>query len=179
MRDQGIAGLPGASVPFGSMSGLGVCDVWRLELSAVQWPWLADELDELRGPLEEELQRARTAHDVDADDNTAVELSAREYELRLLRAMRAQLPAFDYRGAVVFVGPAPLVRGLVAGTLCNVVGTLSELVGAPRRLSDRNARARLAATADAARSWAETFVDRHELEAFSFDPPRNFLSFRG
>src|SRR6187402_1964937 len=115
MQDQGIAGLPGASVPSGSVSGLGVCDIWRLELSAVQWPWLADELDELRGPLEEEVQRARMAHDVDPDDHTAEELSALEYESRLLRAMRAQLPGCDHRGAVVFVGPAPLVRGLVTG----------------------------------------------------------------
>lgn len=170
MQDQGIAGMPGASVPSGSVSGLGVCDVWRLELSAVQWPWLADELDEVRGPLEEELQRARAAHDVAPDANTAEELSAREYELRLLRAMRAQLPACDYRGAVVFVGPALLVRGLVTGSLCNVVGALSELVGAPRPLSDRKARARLAATADAARSWAQTFVECQELEAFTFEP---------
>jgi hypothetical protein len=178
MQDQGIAGLPGASVPSGSVSGLGVCDVWRLELSAVQWPWLADELDELRGPLEEELQRARVAHDVDPDDNTADELSAREYELRLLRAMRAQLPACDYRGAVMFVGPAQLVRGLVAGSLCNAVGALSELAGAPRRLSDRKARGRLAATADAARSWAQTFVDCQELEDFSFEPPGDPLRLR-
>ena len=67
MQDQGIAGLPGASVPSGSASGLGVCDVWRLELSAGQWPWLADELDELRGPLEEELQRARMARERSGD----------------------------------------------------------------------------------------------------------------
>lgn len=170
MQDQGIAGLPGASVPSGSVSGLGVCDVWRLELSAVQWPWLAEELDELRGPLEEELQRARAAHDVDSGDDTAEELSAREYELRLLREMRAQLPAYDYRGPVFFVGPAPLVRGLVTGSLCNVVGALSELVGAPRRLGDREGRTRLTATADAARSWAQTFVDCQELEMFSFEP---------
>ena len=170
MQDQRIAGLPGASVASGSVSGLGVCDVWRLELSAVQWPWLADELDELRGSLEEQLQRARAAHDVDPSDNTAEELSAREYELRLLRAMRAQLPACNYRGGVVFVGPAELVRGLVAGTLCNVVRALSELVGAPRRLSDRKARALLGGTADAARSWAQTFVDCQELEDFTFGP---------
>lgn len=175
MQDQGIAGVPGASVPSGSVSGLGVCDVWRLELSAEQWPWLADELDELRGPLEEELQRARMAHDVDPNANTADDLSAREYELLLLRAMRAQLPSCDYCGAVVFVGPARLVRGLVTGTLCNVVGALSELVGAPRRLSDRKARARLAATADAARSWTQVFIDCQALEAFSFEPPADPL----
>jgi hypothetical protein len=178
MQDQGIAGLPGASVPSGSVSGLGVCDVWRLELSDTQWPWLADELDELRGPLEEELQRARMAHDTDPDDDTADELAAREHELRLLRAMRAQLPACDYRGAVVFIGPAQLVRGLVAGSLCNVVGALSELVGAPRRLSDGKARVRLAATADAAHSWAQTFADCQELEAFSFEPPADPLRLR-
>jgi hypothetical protein len=41
------------------VSGLGDCDVWRLELSAVRWPWLLDEPEEARGPLEEVLQPAR------------------------------------------------------------------------------------------------------------------------
>ena len=62
MRDQGIAdGHARASV-----SGLGVCDVWRLELSAEQWPWLANELEGVRGPLEEELWHARARQAVDS-----------------------------------------------------------------------------------------------------------------
>lgn len=168
MQDQGIAGAPRASVPAGSVSGLGVCDVWRLELSPVQWPWLVDELDEVRGPLEEALHRVWAQRVVDESGALADELSAREYELRLVRAMRAQLPARDHDKAVVFVGPAELVRGLVAGTLRNVVSALSERVGADR-VGDEHARSRLIETARAAGAWAQTFVECQEVDAFSFD----------
>ncbi len=169
MQDQGIAGAPGASVPAGSVSGLGVCDVWRLELSAEQWPWLVDELDEVRGPLEEALQRAWAQQTVDDSEALAGELSAREYELRLVRTMRAQLPARGDDDKVLFVGPAELVRGLVAGVLRNVVSALSEIVDA-QRAGDEQAGTRLIATATAARAWAQTFVDCQEVDAFSFDP---------
>lgn len=110
MRDQRIAGRERASV-----SGLGVCDVWRLELTAEQWPWLIDERDEIRGPLEEELRRAWAQQAVDERAEAAQEVTAREYELRLVRMMREQLPAGGQGGGVVFVGPAELVRELVPG----------------------------------------------------------------
>jgi hypothetical protein len=105
MRDQGIAGAPCASAPRLSVSGLGVCDVWRLELSTVQWPWLVDELEDLRGPLEEALQRAYAQQAVDDGETLVEEIAAREYELRLVRWMRAQLPAPGHDGPVVFTGP--------------------------------------------------------------------------
>ena len=66
MHDQRIAGRERASV-----SGLGVCDVWRLELTAEQWPWLMDELEEIRGPLEEELRRAWAQQAVDDSADSA------------------------------------------------------------------------------------------------------------
>jgi hypothetical protein len=163
MRDQGIAGEAGASAPGRSVSGLGVCDVWRLELSAVQWPWLVDELEDLRGPLEEALQRAHAQQAVDDSKELADAISAREYELRLVRWMRAQLPERGHDGPVVFAGPADLVRELVGGTLRHVVDELGDLV-------DSRSHARLIETAAAAAAWARTFVDCWELESFSFDP---------
>jgi hypothetical protein len=169
MRDQGIAGHVGASVRARTVSGLGVCDVWRLELSAVQWPWLADELDERRGPLEEALQRARAAEAADPCESTEEEVAALEYELRLVRAMRGQLPAHAHDGPVVFAGPADLVRELVAGILGNVVAALSESVDR-QRPSDEPARSRLIRTAHAAAAWAHTFVDCQEVESFRCDP---------
>jgi hypothetical protein len=162
MRDQGIAGEAGTSAPGRSVSGLGVCDVWRLELSAEQWPWLVDELEDLRGPLEEALQLAYAERLVDRSDALVEEIAAREYELRLVRLMRAQLPAADHDGPVVFVGPADLVRELVGGTLRHLVDELGDIVDA--RSSG------LIHTAQAAAAWARTFIDCRALEAFSFDP---------
>jgi hypothetical protein len=88
MQDQGIAG---GHAPA-SVSGLGVCDVWRLELTAVQWPSLVDELEEVHGPLEEALRRAWAQQAVGDSADVAHEVSAREYELLLVPMMRGQLP---------------------------------------------------------------------------------------
>jgi hypothetical protein len=164
MQVQRIAGESGLSVRLGSVSGLGVCDAWRLELSAVQWPWLLDELDTLREVLEAALACARD----DAADRRS-EIEAREYELRLLAMIRAQLPPRDRAAAAVLVGPAELLRGLVAGTLRHVVDALSDLVDS-QRLNDARARERLLETAEAAHAWARTVADCRSLETFSFDP---------
>lgn len=164
MRDQGIAGRERASV-----SGLGVCDVWRLELTAEQWPWLVDELEEVRGPLEEELRRLWALQAAGEDPGVGREVSAREYELRLVRMMRAQLPAAEDVGGVVFDGPAELLRELVPAVLANVADTLSERVEALSP-TDVGSRAELIEIADAVAAWARTLVGCHELEVFSFDP---------
>jgi hypothetical protein len=137
-------------------TGLGVCDALRLELATVQLPWLADELDEMRGPLEEALLRARADQ---ADDDAA----GHEYELRLLRLMRSQL--VDDR-STVFVGPTGMVDEAVRGAMRNVVGALSELVH-DREVADAD---RLRETAAAASAWVRTFVDVRAVVAFNFDP---------
>jgi hypothetical protein len=168
MRDQRIAAQPPAPPPARSVSGLGVCDVWRLELSAAQWPWLLDEIEEMRRPLENALERARTEYDTSPDGEAAADLDARNYELKLLAMMRAELPAIPYREAIVFTGPVPLVRELVAGTVRNVVGTLAEAVDA-QRMSSPGGRERVAEVAGAAYAWAQTYLECEELERFSFD----------
>lgn len=161
MRDQGIA--EGVSV-----SGMGVCDAWRLELSAVQWPWLLDELDEVRGPLEEALRRAWAQQAADDSEAVTDEVATLEHELRLVRRIRAQLPAADHAERVVFVGPAEQLRNLVRGTLRNVVDALNDALNS-QRLGDRDARQGLIDTARAASEWVRTFADCQELERFSFD----------
>jgi hypothetical protein len=143
--------------------------LWRLELTAEQWPWLVDELEEVRGPLEEEVRRLWALQAASDDDpEIAREISAREYELRLVRMMRAQLPRADHGAGVVFVGPAELVRELVRTVLTNVADALGERVR-DAVLIDEESRIRLIETAAAATAWAQTIVDGHELEAFSFD----------
>jgi hypothetical protein len=150
-----------AAPPPGSVSGLGVSDALRLELQPVQVPWLISELEEMRGPLEEQLQRT------DTDEHE--ELAARRYELRLLRLMRAQLPAAGHGAPIAFVGPSGMVRQLVHAALANAVAALAELVGqGPRRTAQ--APTRLRDTAAAVLAWAETLADCHAVESFSLDP---------
>jgi hypothetical protein len=145
-----------AAITRRTVSGLGVCDALRLELVPVQLPWLADELDEMRGPLEEALLRSRA-------EQSADDAAGHEYELRLLRMMRAQLA--DER-ATVFVGPTGMVDEAARGAMRNVVGALAELVH-ERETVDPD---RLRETAAAANAWVRTFVDLRAVVAFNFDP---------
>jgi hypothetical protein len=156
-----------ARASLGSVHGLGVCDALRLRLRPVQVPWLIDELEELRGPFEERLQRLRAEAASSGDARTREALRAAEYELQLLRMMRAQLPG-SQEEPVSFVGPSAMVLDVVLSTLRSVVDRLAELAG--ERVCDERAGARLGEAAAAAQAWVETFLDCQAVAAFSFDP---------
>jgi hypothetical protein len=156
------------AAPSGSVSGLGVCDALRVELQPVQVPWLVDELEEMRGPLEETVRRIRA--DASAQCERAVaDLATYEYELRLLRMMRAQLGAGQADEPTVFVGPAGLVGEAVRGAMRNAVGSLADLVH-DRAVEQQAGREHLRATAEAAHAWVRTYLDLQAVVAFNFDP---------
>ena len=157
----------GARTPLGTVHGLGVSDALRLALTPVQVPWLIDELEELRGPYEERLLRLRSEADASDDPGTADAVRGAEYDLRLLRLMRAQVSA-GQREPVIFDGPSAMVAEIVRGTMRNVADALAELVAA-RVSYDEAAEARLRTTATAAHEWVETFLACREVEAFTFD----------
>jgi hypothetical protein len=97
------------SPPVSNVCGLGESHALRIELCAVQLPWLADEIHELRGPIEEELARERARHDqliadgVDSRSPEAVEASTeidrRLYQLKVLAMIREQLPLSNEEAA--------------------------------------------------------------------------------
>jgi hypothetical protein len=147
--------------PSGRARGLGVSDVLELELAPIQVPWLIDELDEVRGPLEEALQRVRATSPAHSDEA----LEAGEYELRLLRLMRSRLPSYATEEPVRFVGPSGMVETLVRGVVRNVASAVSELAGQPRPDAHalRDAGAAVAA-------WTSTLVDCLDVARFNFDP---------
>jgi hypothetical protein len=147
--------------PSGHVSGLGVCDALRLELEPAQVPWLVDELDVMRGPLEEQLMRTS------ADDRDHVE--ALDHELHLLRLMRAQLPGTLHDEPQTFVGPAGRVCRIANAVLANAVAALAEHVGeGPPRSAD--ARGWLREIVRVVAAWAETVADCYAVEGYSFDP---------
>jgi hypothetical protein len=150
------------------VGGLGVCDALRVELDAVQLPWLIDVLEEMRGPLEEQLQRARADHERDNDEDTARELNEREYELRLVRLMRSRLAIPSDASPVTFVGPSAMVFDVVVATMRNVTATLGELAeGRAGNGHERDDHLRLAAAA--ALAWVDTFVACRAVTSFNFD----------
>jgi hypothetical protein len=87
----------------------------RVELRAVQLPWLTDEIDELRRPITEAIagERARhdqlTAEDRDPQAPEALEVSAeidrRAYQLKVLAMIREQLPIGDAAVATAVASP--------------------------------------------------------------------------
>jgi hypothetical protein len=144
------------------VSGLGLCDALRVELDPTQVSWLLDELEDRRGPLEDELARLR------GRQAAAGELADREYELRLLRLMRASLVGAAADQPAVWIGPAGLVLDVARATMSHVAAMLAE------EASDRGARGRhgtesLSVTATAAHAWALTVRACELVSAFTFD----------
>jgi hypothetical protein len=163
MQAEAIAG---GATSSGTVRGLGVCDALSVELQPCQLPWLIDELEEMRGPLEDELQRLRCG----CDGGDREELERSEYELRLLRMVRAQLPgAGRQERPVELVGPSGMIGEVALNTMRHVVDVLSDLAHA-RPAADPQVAARLRDTAAAANAWVRTVLDCRAVEAFSLDP---------
>jgi hypothetical protein len=160
------------------VKGLGLSDALRVELEPCQIAGLIDELEERRGPLNEAFEQARTRWEAIVEQEPAPwnaaslkhELSRSAYALRILRMLRAQLPALDQREPVVVVGPARAISGLIAAVAQNAVDELAELLRQPLR-SDGKREARLRTAMAAVVAWMETYLDCEALEWFTFDPP--------
>jgi hypothetical protein len=139
-----------AAAMSGSARGLGVCDVLRVELAAVQHASLLAALD------------ARIAALASGEPGTA---ARRGEQRRLLQRMRAPLPARP--GApFALVGPAGLVLELVHGCLVETVRTLAQ------RLEQSAWPAwpvRLAGEAATAGAWIATALDCRAVDGFSFE----------
>jgi hypothetical protein len=134
----------------GSARGLGVCDVLRVELAAVQRAGLAAALD------------ARIAALASGEPAGA---ARRGEQRRLLRRMRAGLP--DREDAPpALVGPAGLVLELVDGCLADAVRALAQ------RLEESPWPAwspALAAEAARAGAWIATALDCRAVDGFCFE----------
>jgi len=115
-RNDGAEVTPRRANPspaVGNVRGLGESHALSVDLRAVQLPWLADEIAELRGSIEEGLARERAHHDQltagDEDPRSpevleaSAEVARRGYQLEVLAMIREQLPVSD---AAVAAGTA-------------------------------------------------------------------------
>lgn len=158
-----------------SVQGLGLCDALRLELQPCQIAGAIDELEERRGPLNEAFEKARTRWDALAEKERGPEavaleeeLSGSGYALRVLAALRGQLPTADHAAPVLIVGPAPTISEFVAAAARNAVDDLVELLRESPR-TDERAQAALRTAASAVTAWVESYIDCEALGWFSFD----------
>jgi len=147
------------SPPLGTVHGLGESHALRVDLQPAQLPWLADEIDTLRGPILEEHERALARSDeLSPAANRAeaeAEVHRRAYQLRVLAMIREQLPVSSAVAAasiaspweahdelvwelaritapVTVVGPARAMLVLVRGSARNVADALGEALRGPR-----------------------------------------------
>src|SRR5206468_1641855 len=97
----------------GSVRGLGVCDVLRLELEPIQLARLIDELDERAGDLDTGLEIPGAARPRPADEGMDEDC----YELWLVRLMRAGLPDLNHPAPFAWSGPSGLVTSVVRACL--------------------------------------------------------------
>jgi hypothetical protein len=152
----------------GSVRGLGVCDVLRVELAPVQRAGLETQLKARTAALErrradlETAQRALTGPPVNDEELTDV-----RDELRLLARVRADVPALAPE-PFALTGPAGLVLELVGACLTAAVTC------ADARLGEGELGAAWTGACEreleAAAAWIRTALDCHAVEAFSFEP---------
>ena len=142
----------GTARVVGSVRGLGVCDVLRVELAPVQ-----------RGGLEQGL----AARSAELERRRAVEREQPEEiaeALRLLARIRDALPP-QATSPVSLIGPAGLVLALVEECVAGTVARLAErLREAPEGYGA------LVAELEAAAAWIGTALDCEAVESFCFEP---------
>jgi len=170
---------PAPSPTIGSVQALGLSDVLRAELQPCQLAGIVDELDELRGPLLELLEVARRGWEELASRNggdplgaaaaAEAKLESAAYSLRVLSAIRSELPSTTPDEPFAVVGPATMVSTLIVGAARNVADTLAESLRSSARPSSATDSA-LQQLAIAAQAWVETYIDCRSIEWYCFDP---------
>jgi hypothetical protein len=149
------------SPPITHVHGLGESRALRVDLEAVQLPWLADEIDTLRSSIESELVRERARYEgvTPTSEGSAADLETevhrRAYQLHVLAMIREQIPLEEAVAAacvaspwdepnelaqdiaritapVTVVGPARGMLVLIRGATRNVGDALAEALHGPR-----------------------------------------------
>jgi hypothetical protein len=165
--------------PAGSVQGLGLTDALRVELHRCQVEGLREELDELRGPLDETYEKAHSEwlalnrREVGAPPwqlaRAQGELSDASQAVHVLAALRAQVPRTVSDQPLVIVGPTDMVSTIIEGAARNTVAKVAESLDEYAeiwRAEDRDELRRVVAVAHA---WVDTYADCQAVEWFSFD----------
>jgi hypothetical protein len=150
----------------GTVRGLGVCDVLRVEFAASQRADLETamtaRIESLRQRIAEFQSTDRARLLVSGEEEDSAELCE---PLRIIRRLRDELPTTERPFTVI--GPAGIVLELVADGVVAVIGRTS--VAFEGLSWSRVARLDLAAV----QAWLQTALDCRAVESFSFDRDRD------
>ena len=138
----------------GSVRGLGVCDVLRVEFGPEQHAGLVTALAEREAALQAELSALKGSR----GETAAAQRGQIDEELRLFGLIAAEVPACSHVPFVVF-GPTALLSELVDAALAVAVERLSEAIAPPSE-----------AVLAAAAAWLATGRDCRAVEDFCFEP---------
>ena len=138
-------------------------------------------MDERRGPLRETFERARdrweafSRHDgpvlASVASDAEAQLSSAVYSLRVLAAIRSQIPAHQTDHPFAIVGPASTVSDTIKAAARSAAYELGELLRAgPSSLTVTESYKKLCELASAVQAWAETYIDCHAVEWYRLDP---------
>jgi hypothetical protein len=172
---------PSEAPEVASVQALGLSDVLRVELQPCQLAGLIDEVDERRRPLHETFEHARDGWEALSRDNGVVsprdasiaeaQLESAAYALRVLAAIRSQIPLHSEARPFAIVGPATTISEIITAAARNTVDALGELLRAPTASMPRDhGYKKLRALAKTAQAWVETYIDCHAVEWYRFDP---------
>jgi hypothetical protein len=136
----------------GRVRGLGVCDVFRVELAPSQFAALDCELADRADAVARELRAApKDQLELQAEEDTLVQV-------------RERLPEHP-NGPFVLTAPAGLVVELVSACLARAATQLAVDLG------DRSTQLAVPTSQlEATSEWISTALDCHAVETFSFQP---------
>lgn len=168
---------PSPAPRLGTVVGLGVTDVLRIEFQPCQLNGLREEIEARAALLAEtyELARrkwlaiSRSGEDASPSALTDAELNlaAASYVLGALTALATQLPPTPQPPPLVVVGPTDLLLTLVGAAARRAADALAEQFDGLRQEPTTE---RLHDLAAAAQAWVQTYADCRAVESYSFDP---------
>lgn len=170
---------PGPVPRVGTVQALGLSDALCVELRNCQLADFVNELDELQGPLSEtyecarrhwlELSRGETSPPPPEASAAEEKLWTAAYAIRVLAAIRFQVPQTPGDERTVVVGPATVVSSIIEGATRHAADELGELLRESPKLGVELQTA-IRHRAAALQAWVETYVDCQAVGWYLFDP---------
>jgi hypothetical protein len=178
-RNRTVRGPSGlcfrVDVPEASrVRGLGLCDVFAIEIEWSQIPGLVDEIEERQRVAEQAFRSVRARWDALSEDERRVadvleeELNDMAHRMDLLAALRAQLPAVGSDAGALLVGPQQTLSEIIGAAAREAAEELVQSL-IPTGPLDGASAVQLERAARAALAFVQAHIECHALTWFTFE----------
>jgi hypothetical protein len=162
-------------VPAASrVRGLGLCDVFAIEIESSQIPALVDEIEERQRVADEAFRSARERWDALSEDERRVadvleeELHDTAHRMDVLAALRAQLPAVGSDAGALLVGSQQTLSEIIGAAAREAAEELVQSL-IPTGPVDGPSAVRLELAARAALAFVQAHIECHARTWFTFE----------